>query len=233
MTCVILIIPIIINELYKKNEGYITIWGAADVLSFYGSFLSFAGTVILGLVAVWQNNKASELNIKLQRLQQAQYISMVSIKRVMTEKRSIDSPKIGNKEMKPINIIDLTMEGFETRQTYHIDVEFENASEYPIVQMQLHPGKRETQIGAIYGIRNLTDQAVYISKGKNVYFRFIVPSEVFEMSKQYGLELSINFINVFDYVTPASLCVTDLSKTGVNVEFAYRLLKFTDVKPKI
>ena len=32
-------IPIIINECYKANSGYITMWGAADVLSYYGTVL--------------------------------------------------------------------------------------------------------------------------------------------------------------------------------------------------
>ena len=66
---IVLLIPIVINESYKIGKGYITIWGASDVLSFYGSFISFIGTVILGLVAVWQNNKAHKLNVQLQKLQ--------------------------------------------------------------------------------------------------------------------------------------------------------------------
>lgn len=32
-------IPIIINELYKKNIGYITLWGAKEVLSYYAVIL--------------------------------------------------------------------------------------------------------------------------------------------------------------------------------------------------
>ena len=42
--------PILINELYKKNSGYMTIWGAADVLSYYGmiiaAFLGVAGVYL-------------------------------------------------------------------------------------------------------------------------------------------------------------------------------------------
>ena len=32
-------VPIIINECYKANSGYITMWGAMDVLSYYGTVL--------------------------------------------------------------------------------------------------------------------------------------------------------------------------------------------------
>lgn len=32
-------IPIIINECYKVNCGYITVWDGADVLGYYGAIL--------------------------------------------------------------------------------------------------------------------------------------------------------------------------------------------------
>lgn len=58
----IFIIPIFINEAYKVNKGYITVWGGADVLSFYGDILSFGGTVLLGALALWQNLKFKKEN---------------------------------------------------------------------------------------------------------------------------------------------------------------------------
>lgn len=154
---ILLFIPIIINELYKIGRGYVTMWGAADVLSFYGSFLSFLGTVILGIVAICQNHKAHKLNEQLQKLQQAQFVSMVSIKDVMVEKRSTSTPQFMNTKMREIDIIDLTMNEFESSQSYHIDVEIKNDSEYPIVQMQVHPGTRNNGDMQLFGIKNLTD----------------------------------------------------------------------------
>lgn len=56
-------VPVIINELYKLNKGYITIWGASDVLSFYGAVLSFIGTVALGTLALWQNHLINKQNL--------------------------------------------------------------------------------------------------------------------------------------------------------------------------
>ena len=35
--------PIIINELYKTGKGYTTLWGAAEVLSYYGMILAALG----------------------------------------------------------------------------------------------------------------------------------------------------------------------------------------------
>lgn len=43
-----IIAPFVINESYKTGQGYITLWGASDVLAYLGTVLSFAGTVILG-----------------------------------------------------------------------------------------------------------------------------------------------------------------------------------------
>ncbi len=80
-------VPFIINEAYKKGTGYITLWEAKDVLAFYGCFLSFLGSLSLGIVAIFQNKKANEQTTKanklteqMQRLEQAKFVSMVEVK---------------------------------------------------------------------------------------------------------------------------------------------------------
>lgn len=62
----VIAIPIIINELYLINAGYITVWEGADVLAFYGALLGAIGTVVLGLVA-WRQNE------RLLRLEETKY----------------------------------------------------------------------------------------------------------------------------------------------------------------
>ena len=229
---IVIFIPIVINESYKAGEGYVTIWGAADALSFYGSFLSFIGTVILGLVAIWQNNKAHKLNEQLQKLEQAQFVSMVSAKLVTIEKRSSSTPNFVNTQMPQMEVFDLKSDTFNSQQCYYIDVEIENNSKYPIVQMKIHPGARTNGNGQIYGMKNVVDRAIYIPSGKSACFRYIVPCEIFERFQKFGLQLSLDFINVFDYTTPANLYIPDLSKSGRNVEYKFRLLKFIDVRPQ-
>lgn len=54
---VVFVIPVIINELYQVNDGYITVWNGADVLSFYGAALGALGTIALGVVAWRQNDR--------------------------------------------------------------------------------------------------------------------------------------------------------------------------------
>ena len=51
----IIAIPIIINESYKTGRGYVTVWNGSAMLSYYGSVLGAVGTIVLGLVAYWQN----------------------------------------------------------------------------------------------------------------------------------------------------------------------------------
>lgn len=41
-------VPLLINELYKCNAGYVTMWGAADALSYYGNVLN--GCITTGTV---------------------------------------------------------------------------------------------------------------------------------------------------------------------------------------
>lgn len=53
--------PIIINEAYKKNEGYITVWSGEDALNYYGSAISAIGTIILGVIAWRQNTRLLKL----------------------------------------------------------------------------------------------------------------------------------------------------------------------------
>lgn len=80
-----LIIPFVINESYKAGEGYKTSWGASDVLAFYGSFLSFVGTVILGVVALYQSYKANCLSERLLKLEEEKNIPIVDIAEVADE----------------------------------------------------------------------------------------------------------------------------------------------------
>ena len=74
-----LFIPIIINQLYIFDKGYLTIWGAESTLSFYGSFLSFLGTVILSALAVWQNKQANNISKQLMDLEKDRFRPYIKI----------------------------------------------------------------------------------------------------------------------------------------------------------
>lgn len=50
-------IPIGINEAYKAGAGYVTMWGAAEVLSFYGSVLGAVVTAASLFATIWFTRK--------------------------------------------------------------------------------------------------------------------------------------------------------------------------------
>lgn len=233
LVIVTLIVPFIINESYKVGAGYITKWGAADVLSFYGSYLTFIGTVILGAVAIYQNKKAHQLNEQLQKLQQAQYISMVSISKLEISKQSVKCPKYLNTHMRDIEIIDLTADQFKTEQCYHLDIEFENSSSYPIVQIIAHTGSWNEVSEIFWGIVDFKEATIYIPEHGKKAIRFIIPRDVFEQKKEYQFYLDVNFYNVFDYGTPATIYIDDLESLLRENKYKYCLSKITDIRPKI
>lgn len=41
----VVVVPLIINKCYLPNKGYLTVWGGADVLSYYGTLLGAAATI--------------------------------------------------------------------------------------------------------------------------------------------------------------------------------------------
>jgi len=60
----LLLMPITINEFYKfgpNNFGYQTDWKTSDALQYYGSLLTFIGTIFLGIVAFLQNDRANKI----------------------------------------------------------------------------------------------------------------------------------------------------------------------------
>lgn len=62
-------IPVLINELYKIGSGYITLWSAADVLSFYAVILSGLISIGILIVTIHFNKKETEKQINLARSQ--------------------------------------------------------------------------------------------------------------------------------------------------------------------
>ena len=49
--------PFAINEAYKAGNGYITMWGAEDVLSYYGAILGATATIGALAFTIWFTKK--------------------------------------------------------------------------------------------------------------------------------------------------------------------------------
>lgn len=62
---------IVVHLLFKWNTGYDFIsaeWSAGDLIGYIAGFEAFAGTVVLGIIAVWQTDKANKTNDSLLKL---------------------------------------------------------------------------------------------------------------------------------------------------------------------
>lgn len=57
---IILFVPLMINILFKYDFNIWWLeseWSVGDALNFYAGILSFFGTIILGIVPIWQTKK--------------------------------------------------------------------------------------------------------------------------------------------------------------------------------
>jgi len=228
-------IPLFINILFiipAPFDFFISRWEAGYALSFYASLLSFSGAILLGAVAVIQNRKLHNLTLTMQKLQQAQFISMVSTKKLMLSKQSSELPTYRNAQMPSIDVMQLALDDFKSPQCYHIDVEFTNSSEYPIVQLFANAGEEDNVNCLLYGIQPSVNKPIYIEAKGIQCIRFVIPSISFEKFKKFGFSLGLCFVNVFDYHTKARLYINDLSTPSRIPPYTYRLAKFTDVRPK-
>lgn len=240
-----LIIPFIINWAYKcglnSKNAFVTMWGADDVLSFYGSYLSAIGTIVLGIVAIYQNNKASEqteraneLAEQMQRLEQARFVSMVDLTVCQHDMRCQPIDQVKQEKMparSPGVYMNLAADLSNVAKCYIVDATIANKSEYPIVQIGIHPGKRGNGIAQIFGMKNYQEKATYIPAQGSILLRMAIPSHFLATAQISALSLSIDFTNIFDYKTAATLYLEDFGSMNTPFRSQYRLSKFVDVKP--
>ena len=233
-----IIIPLIINGLYQtKCSIIVTNWDCSDTLLFYGSVLGATGTIVLGIVSVYQNIKAQELNEcvensnkELQRLTEAQYVSFVSLGKHFITVTSSEYPNFYNPDMRELDVIDMTDKNLYSKDgshdCYHIDCEIKNNSDYAIVQIDY----KADAASKIHGLSDVLDRAIYISPHSSTNIRFIVPKICFDSYGSDGFKAKLMFTNVFDYHSIGIIYIDHLNSPSPKVDF--RLAKITDVKPK-
>lgn len=85
-------VPFIIHVLFSvkiQNDFFVAKWSAGELLSYYGTILSFLGTIILGIIAIKQNNQirniskeANDVNLRMLKLEECAKKSYITIKNV-------------------------------------------------------------------------------------------------------------------------------------------------------
>lgn len=83
-----IIIPIFIAHILFSipacNEYWTAKWSPGDLLNYFGASLAFLGTIVLGSVSLYQNNKLHEIN---QGLLHAQYKPVITVSHTFDEKQ--------------------------------------------------------------------------------------------------------------------------------------------------
>lgn len=57
-------VPIIINECYKTNSGYITLWSASDVLAYYGAIVASVGAAVGVFISIKAASKNYQNDVR-------------------------------------------------------------------------------------------------------------------------------------------------------------------------
>lgn len=97
---VILVAPYVINELYKLQSGYLTLWEAKDTLQYVISACGVIGTTALGCVALYANEKMAAINEKMAVVNEE--MSVITQRSLLREQRSeialLDCVKVDENE---------------------------------------------------------------------------------------------------------------------------------------
>lgn len=78
------VLPLVVVQLIFKvnarSNFFIAAWNAGDLLGYIGAFFSFFGTVSLGVLALWQNKKANDINRRLYKLEASKQLPDITWK---------------------------------------------------------------------------------------------------------------------------------------------------------
>lgn len=74
-----IVVPFVINESYMGNKGYVTLWEAKDVLSYFGSILGALGTIFIGIIALFQSEQANKISDRLLQLEESNNTPFLNI----------------------------------------------------------------------------------------------------------------------------------------------------------
>ena len=226
-----LLVPFVFYIFFRRCLCFsATFWG------FYGSYLSFVGTVVLGIIAVWQNKKIrvqaenenrriADENEKLLRLQEAQYVSMISITKPTAQLRNVTDWKSSNGEP-AFTFIDLFGTDSAVTGICCFDFALKNESNFPISKVITHLqicncNRIDTSL-----VRD-NDMTLYIKANGEQYVRIGIPTNFpsqavsgmpyqSDYEETAEIELLIISVNVFGYKTVSKLKFTNIRRVYIN-----------------
>lgn len=99
-------IPIIINELYKREGWYSTVWTGADVLAYYGTLLGAVATIVALIVTIRTTHK----QVQSERMYQ------LELEKWHNLEKSIDNMLVEMHPLRYLGKLDTISRHFEVRQ---------------------------------------------------------------------------------------------------------------------
>lgn len=255
---VALLFLIVLNWMFSVPAPYDFLaveWDVEDALAFYGSYLSFLGTIVLGAVTVYQTNKAyklsqksndqtdvanelsreaikqaekaHELSLQMHKLEQARFYSVVSLERLMIQERSVDVPNYINTQIREPKVFDLVDTNSVSKcfRCYHVDFIVKNESEFPISSITVNCHGRFEDVN--YGIKE-DSETIYIAPNNTHNIRLIIPATYFVKYNEYIADIDIFYQNIFGYETHVRLIIDDISDEH-NPKYTYQFQRVKEI----
>ncbi|MFR5073382.1 MAG: hypothetical protein ACLTDS_15200 [Bianqueaceae bacterium] len=199
----LILIPCIILFLYFLGDhGLILIntsLGVGDALGFYGTLLSFAGTIALGVLALYQNVKANQINERLLSLEEKRSTSFL-----------IPNGKLEIEFYEKPYLTDFFQHTFMADISFPLKNFFGNIIQTfqissPILILKTSDNSyRWKQVGLIYGIQ---PKRIYLPNTKASHFHLAIPNkseldprelDSFEVVLSYKFESKSIYNDVFN-----------------------------------
>lgn len=175
--------------------------------------------------ALEQAKEANQLTKRMQQLEQAACISIISIASVWGRKFSVGDNVASIPDLLKFDMIDY--EYWPCHQYYQFDIRINNESIYPIVQVHTKTQGYSGNPSLKYGTKS-AENALYISPNTYEDISCLIPATFFDKYRETKMVLELTLVNVLDYSTHAKITLEDISTPNGPKRFTYRLNKFLE-----
>lgn len=227
-------------------------WNVEDALSYYGSALGFIGTVVLGAITVYQTKeahkqtekantqtekanqlaeealaqtqRANELAAKMQKLEEARFLSMVSVENVRfkivksAETSDSKTPFMFSHTSKTC-LIDFA-DGLKHSEYCVIDTIMKNSSDFHIGTLSAVA----TYLGSTWTIAPKRNG---VAPNGQMNARILIPYIKRKPVGEYHLRIHLYFTNIFGYTTHLTLAIKDITNADGKNSYNYDIEKET------
>lgn len=141
----------------------------SDWLAFWGGFLGFYGTVVLGLVAVWQNKQAQTVNERLLAIEEASQKQNYSILNIIAAEMNPLSREIDLTKEEPFHLKRAKHKETSYESVFSLEVTAKPSNEFLVRDVKVN-GISVTVISATEEVKGTWYSDSHSSKGHPLYF---------------------------------------------------------------